>query len=429
MSLAQHVHPEPSISSADVQETGKLQDDGEVRTSGEMAGASAPRLAPSTRVALVHDWLTGMRGGEYVLEAMAEILPGAELFTLLHVPGTIHGPLSQLPLHTSALQRMPGSANYYRHYLPLLPAFAATLDVRDFDLVVSSTHCVAKGVRKGPKAVHVSYVHAPMRYMWDRFDDYFGAGKTSTPVRLAARLCRPFLQSWDKRVSQADNVDRLIANSAFIARQVERNYDRPASVIHPFANVDRFTAARAPGAHYLMVGAFAPNKRVDIAIEAFNALGLPLKIVGKGQEEARLRRMAGPTIEFLGTADNHAIAELYATARAFIFPGIEDFGITPLEAMAAGCPVVAYAEGGALETVVDGVTGVYFHEQTAQALAEAVRQLEAGTVVLQEDSIRSHARRFSKRRFQSELQAAIVEACVASGRTDLVEPAPPPRSP
>lgn len=401
MSVALEVHSEPATSA--------------------IPGTKMPQIAASARIALVHDWLTGMRGGEYVLEAIAEMLPGAELFTLLHVPGTIHGPLTQLPLHTSALQRMPGAANYYRHYLPLLPAFASTLDVRDFDLVVSSTHCVAKGVRKGAKAVHVSYVHAPMRYMWDRFDDYFGAGKTSAPVRFAARLCRPFLQGWDKRVSQANNVDRLIANSAFIARQVERNYGRPASVIHPFANVERFAAPRVPGEHYLMVGAFAPNKRVDIAIEAFNELKLPLKIVGKGQEEARLKRMAGPTIEFLGTADNDAIAELYSTARAFIFPGIEDFGITPLEAMAAGCPVIAYAEGGALETVVDKITGVYFHEQTAPALAGAVRQLEYGGVVLHEDAIRSHARRFSKRRFQAELQAAIVEACLSAGRRELVD--------
>ncbi len=386
----------------------------------DVPAARTPRIAPSARIALVHDWLTGMRGGEYVLEAIAEMLPNAELFTLLHVPGSISGPLTQLPTHTSALQKMPGAATYYRHYLPLLPAFASTLDVSGYDLIVSSSHCVAKGVRKAPGAVHVSYVHAPMRYMWDRFDDYFGPGKTSTPVRLAAQLCRPFLQAWDKRVSQAQNVDRLIANSAFIASQVERNYGRPASVIHPFANVDRFVAPRAPGAHYLMVGAFAPNKRVDIAIEAFNALKLPLKIVGKGQEEARLRSMAGPTIEFLGTADNETIAQLYATARAFIFPGIEDFGITPLEAMAAGCPVVAYAEGGALETVVDGVTGVYFREQTATALAAAVRQLEDGTVTLDEGSIRAHARQFSKRRFQHELEAAIVDACLAAGRRDLV---------
>lgn len=379
-----------------------------------------PRVSSRTRVALIHDWLTGMRGGEYVLEAIAEMFPNAELFTLLHVPGTISGPLTRMPLHTSALQHMPGAASYYRHYLPLLPAFAATLDVTDFELVVSSSHCVAKGVRKHPKAVHVSYVHAPMRYMWDRFDDYFGAGKTSTPVRLAAQLCRPFLQEWDKRVSQSKNVDRLIANSGFIARQIEANYGRPACVIHPFANVHRFNAPRAPKNYYLMVGAFAPNKRVDLAIEAFNQLELPLKIVGKGQEESKLRRLAGPNIEFLGAVDNETIANLYAGARAFIFPGIEDFGITPLEAMSAGCPVVAYAEGGALETVIDGVTGVYFQKQTAAALTAAVRKLDSGAVVLAEDLVRNHARRFSKQRFQAELEAAVVEACIAAGRSDLV---------
>lgn len=385
-----------------------------------MAAKSAPKVAPQTRVALIHDWLTGMRGGEYVLEAMAEVFPNAELFTLLHVPGSITGPLTRLPLHTSALQHMPGAANYYRHYLPLLPLFAGTLDVRDFDLVVSSSHCVAKGVRKQPSAVHVSYVHAPMRYMWDRFDDYFGKGKTSTPVRIAAKLCRPLLQGWDKRVSQAKNVDRLIANSGFIARQVEANYGRSASVIHPFANVHRFTAPRAPKNYYLMVGAFAPNKRVDLAIEAFNQLELPLKIVGKGQEESKLRSLAGPNIEFLGAVDNETIANLYAGARAFIFPGIEDFGITPLEAMSAGCPVVAYAEGGVLETVIDGVTGVYFHEQTAPALVSAVRKVETGALTLSEDVVRSHARRFTKQRFQTQLADAVAQACIAAGRLDLV---------
>lgn len=378
-------------------------------------------LTPTTRVALVHDWLTGMRGGEYVLEAIAEVFPHAEVFTLLHVPGTIHGRLAQMPIHTSALQQMPAAARLYRHYLPLLPAFASTLDVRAFDLVVSSSHCVAKGVKKGDRAVHVSYVHAPMRYMWDRFDDYFGAGKASLPVQLAARACRPFLQEWDKRVSQANRVDRLLANSRFIAGQLERNYGREADVVYPFVNLERFTAPRQPGNHYLMVGAFAPNKRVDLAIEAFNQLQLPLKIVGKGQEEARLRRMAGPTIEFLGAASNEDIASLYTSARAFIFPGIEDFGITPLEAMASGCPVIAYAEGGALETVVDGATGLHFHEQTPLALADAVLRLETGRVSFEESVIRQHAAQFSKARFQRELLGAVVDSCRSAGRGDLIQ--------
>jgi glycosyltransferase involved in cell wall biosynthesis len=258
-----------------------------------------------------------------------------------------------------------------------------------------------------------------MRYMWDRFDDYFGPGKTSLPVRLAAKACRPFLQAWDNRVSQADRVDALLANSRFIAAQLGRNYQRDAEVVYPFVSLERFVGPRIPGNHYLMVGAFAPNKRVDLAIEAFNQLQLPLKIVGKGQEEARLRRMAGPTIEFLGALDNHAIANLYRGARAFIFPGIEDFGITPLEAMASGCPVLAYAEGGALETVVDGVTGLHFHEQTHQALADAVLRLETGQVTFREDNIRAHAKQFSKTRFQNELMSAIVRTSRAAGRDDL----------
>jgi glycosyltransferase involved in cell wall biosynthesis len=360
-----------------------------------------------------------MRGGEYVLEAIAALFPNAELFTLLHVPGSIHGPLAELPIHTSALQHMPAAARLYRHYLPLMPAFASTLDVRSFDVVVSSSHCVAKGVEKAPNAVHVSYVHAPMRYMWDRFDDYFGP-RSSLPVRLAAQACRPFLQSWDKRVSQAERVDTLIANSRFIAGQLERNYGRQAEVIYPFVDVERFTGPRSPSDHYLMVGAFAPNKRVDLAIEAFNRLKLPLKIVGKGQEEARLRSLAGPTIEFLGALSNARIAELYSSARAFIFPGIEDFGITPLEAMASGCPVVAYAEGGALETVRDGITGLHFREQTPEALMGCIKRLESGDVHFDEAQIRSHAAQFSKARFQRELMSSVVLTCERAHRSDLL---------
>jgi glycosyltransferase involved in cell wall biosynthesis len=369
------------------------------------------------RVALVHDWLTGMRGGEYVLEAIAELFVQPQLFTLLCVPGAVDGRIARLPCSTTWLQRIPSAARYYRHFLPLMPQMIHTLDLSQFDLVVSSSHCVAKGARKARGAVHVSYVHAPMRYIWERFDDYFGVGRAALPVRLAAHACRPYLRHWDRTVSSIDRVERLIANSAFTAAQIKRAYRRDASVVHPFADISRFERPRRPGSHYLMVGAFAPNKRVDLAIEAFNHLRLPLRIVGQGQDEGRLRRMAGPTVEFLGPLPNAAIAELYSTARAFVFPGVEDFGITPIEAMASGLPVIAYAGGGALETVVEGESGIFFRQATAPALAQAIERVESGLVTFDEGRVRSFGRAFTKGRFQRQMLREIRGAWVAAGKS------------
>jgi glycosyltransferase involved in cell wall biosynthesis len=386
-------------------------------------GSLLPQTAPP-RVALVHDWLTGMRGGEYVLEAIAELFPGAELFTLLHLPGTVRGPLASRTIHTSLLSRLPGVARYYRHCLPLLPALIEAFDLGDFELVISSSHCVAKGIRKAADAVHVSYVHSPMRYMWDRFEDYFGRERASWPVRLLARTLRPYLQHWDREVSCAGRVDQLLANSRFVAERIETAYGRPASVVHPFADSFRFAQPRQPGPEYLMVGAFAPNKRVDLAIQAFNALGLPLLIVGEGQEEQRLKKLAGPTVSFLGRRSNSEIADLYARSRAFIFPGVEDFGITPLEAMAAGLPVIAYAAGGALETVVDGETGLLFREQTPESLALSIRHMEAGTVCFRESALRARAAEFSRQQFQSRLFSKIQQAWRAAGKAETRLPLP-----
>jgi glycosyltransferase involved in cell wall biosynthesis len=373
------------------------------------------------RIALVHDWLTGMRGGEHVLEAMAELVPGAELFTLIHVPGSVSPALTAIPRHTSRMQKIPGAQRRYRHFLPLMPNFVADLDVSGFDLVLSSSHCVAKGVLKGKDAVHVSYVHAPMRYVWDRFDEYFGPGRASLPVRLAARAVRKRLQDWDRSVTSEARVDRLIANSAFIAERIRDCYGREASVVHPFADLSRFTRERQPGRNYLMVGAFAPYKRVDLAVEAFNRMGLPLLIVGSGQDEERLRKLAGPSVEFLGALSNEAITDLYSKARAFIFPGVEDFGITPLEAMASGTPVIALGEGGAAETVTP-MTGVLFKPQTVQGLIEAVQKLEAGQIVVKPEDCRARAREFTRERFKDRLAAEIRGAWEARGKDPAALP-------
>lgn len=368
------------------------------------------------RVALVHDWFTGMRGGEYVFEAIAELFRRPTLLTLLYVPGSASPAITALPRRTSFIQRLPQAERRYRHFLPLMPRAIEALDASEFDLVVSSSHCVAKGIRKREGAVHVSYLHAPMRYMWDRFDDYFGPGQASLPVRLAARAIRGRMQAWDRRASQPDRIDALLANSAFIAAQIRANYGREARVIHPFVDLERFNRRRDPGRNYLMVGAFAPNKRVDLAVEAFNRLKLPLLIVGSGQEEARLKRLAGPTVDFLGPLSNDAIADLYARCRAFVFPGVEDFGITPLEAMASGAPVIAYGAGGALETVVDGRTGLFFSPQEPGALAEAVRKVEAGEAAFDPEACRARAREFSRPAFQAAFLAEVRAAWSRAGK-------------
>ncbi|MCM2279632.1 MAG: glycosyltransferase [Oligoflexia bacterium] len=367
------------------------------------------------KVALVHDWLTGMRGGEYVLEAIAELFPRADLFTLLYVPGKISPVLTTLKRHTSPLQKVPSIEQRYRHLLPLMPWAIERFDLSGYDLIVSSSHCVAKGVRKAPGAVHVSYIHAPMRYIWDRFDEYFGPGRASLPVRLAAKAVRKPLQNWDRAVSGEERVDQLVSNSAFIARQVQAAYGRDSRVVYPFADLSRFTHAREPGRNYLMVTAFAPYKRVDLAVEAFNRLKLPLIIVGAGQEAEKLKKKAGPTVDFIGHLSNAAIAELYARCKAFIFPGVEDFGITPLEAMASGAPVIAYGEGGAAETVT-AKTGVLFHPQTVEALMDAVQKVERGEGSFQEQDCRARAAEFSKERFQRELVAVIRDTWQKAGK-------------
>lgn len=367
------------------------------------------------RVALVHDWLTGMRGGEYVLEAIAELFPQAELFTLVFVPGKVSTTLSSLKRHTSVLQRIPGIESSYRHFLPMMPKLIEQFDLSDFDLVISSSHCVAKGVRKNPTSMHVSYVHAPMRYIWDRFDDYFGKGRASLSVRIAAKGVRSYLQNWDRKVTTPERVDGLIANSHFIAQKIKEIYQRDSKVIAPFVDGERFSTPRKPGKEYLIVGAFAPYKRVDLAVQAFNELGLPLWIIGGGQDEKKLREMAGPTVQFLGALTNAEIADHFSRCKAFVFPGKEDFGITPLEAMAAGAPVIAYGEGGALDTVTEK-TGLFFQRQTVFDLSQAIQKLESGEVLFREEDCRARAKLFSKQRFQTEFKNALKDFYAQAGK-------------
>lgn len=353
------------------------------------------------KVALVHDWLNGMRGGEKCLEVFCELFPQADLYTLLYQPGKLSPLIEKHPIHTSFIQKLPFSQTHYRHYLPLFPYAIEQFDLRGYDLILSSSHCVAKGVRSDSHAIHVSYVHAPMRYMWGLFDDYFAPDIVSPWTRWGALAMRPYLQRWDR--ASAHRVDHFLCNSQNIQKQIELIYQRSATVIHPPVDLSRYRPrSESKKDFYLAVGAFAPNKRMDLAIEAFNELGLPLKIVGTGQNEEKCRALAKGNIEFLGSVSDDVLASLYPQARAFVFPGEDDFGITPLEAQACGTPVIAYAKGGALETVTSE-TGIFFHHPTVEALKEAVTQIESGTILLLKEACIANAHRFGKERFRDEI--------------------------
>jgi glycosyltransferase involved in cell wall biosynthesis len=360
------------------------------------------------KVALVHDWLITYRGGEKVLEALCELYPQADLFSLFHVSGELPATLESRRIQTTFLQHVPQIGRRYRHLLPLFPGAIRTLDLTGYDLIVSSSHCAAKGVRKPRGARHLSYVHAPMRYMWDRFDDYFGAGRASLPVRAAAHALRPIMQRWDART--ADDVDAFVANSAHIARKIEKFYGRCAEVVHPFVELERFASLSlnntGKGGYFLWVGALAPYKRVDIAVEAFTRLKLPLWIVGAGQDAARLREDLPANIRVLGRISDAELGTLYRNARALIFTADEDFGITPLEAQAAGRPVIAFGRGGSLETV-NAETGLFFEEQTAQSLVDAVKRFDRWEYDFSPAKARAHAQQFEKARFLRQMRSAI----------------------
>lgn len=357
---------------------------------------------------LLHDWLTGFRGGERVLEAFCEIFPNAPIHTLIYSPGTASELIERHSIHTSFLNSWPGVDRHYRKLLPLFPTAAERLRIdQDTDLVLSSCHCVIKGVPKPLGAVHVSYVHSTIRYMYDQYDAYFGPDVASMPVRIGAALFRGYLVNWDKRSNA--NVDYMIANSKFVRERIRKFYERDAEVIYPFVDLADFSDVqrrpRAKKEHFVMVTAFAPNKRVDLAVEAFNELKLPLKIIGGGQLEKELRAKAGPNIEFLGNVSREVVVETLAESQALIFPGVEDFGITPLEALAARTPVIAYKAGGVLETLSDENT-VFFEEASPKSLAAAVRVFQKEGRQVRADSLE----RFSRERFQAEIRDFVDQA-------------------
>jgi glycosyltransferase involved in cell wall biosynthesis len=359
----------------------------------------------SIKVALVHDWLTGQRGGEKVLEVLAEIFPRAPIYTLFHFKGCQAEIIESREIRTSFLQRLPFLKSKYRHYLPLFPLAIELFDLGGFDLVISSSHCVAKGAIPPPDGLHISYIHSPIRYAWNQYFAYF------SPERLAffsRRFVPPImhgLRVWDE--SSAARVDHFIANSDNVARRIMKYYRREADVIRPPADVEFFRpAADVPrGAEYLIVSALVPYKRIDLAVEAFNKSGEKLTIVGSGPDLDRLRRSSRPNITFLGPVSAEELRALYQKARALLLPGEEDFGITAVEAQACGTPVIALGRGGALESIVPGETGLLFSEPSASSLRTALDKFEG--LKFNEAAVRSHAEKFSRQSFKEKLSACL----------------------
>jgi glycosyltransferase involved in cell wall biosynthesis len=386
------------------------------------------------RVLVVHDWLIGMRGGEAVLEAILELFlkppllsqfEKPEIFTLIKDPSKLSDFLNQHRIHTSLLQRIPFSRRYYPFALPLFPTLIERFHTSGYDLVISSSHCVAKGIHVKPSTPHVAYIHAPMRYMWDRFEDYFGHNQNSLKFRLAQAF-RPFLQRWDKQSAQ--NPQMLLCNSQFIQEQIARIYKRAAIPIYPFVRLEHFGLApqpwdpssfniHAPDKFFLIVSALVPYKRIDIAVNAFldpqfrATLGHhKLIIIGNGPERKGLLKLARSLdphqekVLFLGGLSNAQLVGFYQHAQALIFPGIEDFGITPLEAMACGLPIIALNQGGLTETVTRQ-TGEFFDEQSAHSLVQAIQRFFARKHEFHPDKSYARACEFSKQAFQEQFLA------------------------
>lgn len=359
------------------------------------------------RIAIVHEWFTSMRGGEKCVEALCEVFPEATLFALLHTKGSVSPTIEQMPIRTSFIQHLPFAARRYRHYLPLFPAAVQRFNLEEFDCVISSHHCVAKGVRTPPHTLHLCYCYTPMRYIWTQYDDYFGAGRAGIVTRIGMHMVVNALRRWDVRT--AAHPHAFIAISDNVRQRIQSIYGRNADVLYPPVETAGFPLSLRNEGFSLIVSALVPYKRVDLAVESFTRMDRRLVIIGDGPDLPRLRRMAGPTIELMGWQPDTVVRDAVARCSNVIFPGEEDFGIVPVEAMSCGKPVVAYARGGALETVLEtpGLrTGVLFDQQTPEALIAAMERLDR--VTIDPHALHSFALRFDRPLFKQRMEEYVL---------------------
>ncbi len=355
------------------------------------------------RVALVHYWLTKMRGGERVLESFCEMFPDADIYTHVVDRSELSDTLNRHEIKTSFISKLPFAKAHYQKYLPFMPRALEELDLSDYDLVISSESGPAKGVITNPDAFHLCYCHSPMRYIWDLYPHYLnGAGFLA---RQAFPGIAHRLRTWD--VTSAARVDQFVANSSFVRRRINKFYRRDSDVIHPPVAVSEFAAARKDGRgeYYLAAGELVGYKRFDLVVDAFTKTGQKLLIVGDGEERKALERRAGPNVSFLGRVDFSELKQRFGECKALVFPGEEDFGMIPVEVMATGRPVIAFGKGGALDTVVDGETGILFTEQTVEALQYAVERFES--LNFDADAIQAHAGKFGPEIFKAKIKAVL----------------------
>lgn len=344
-----------------------------------------------------------MRGGEKVLEALCELFPDADIFTHVFDPSEISATIKKHHIKTTFIQKLPMSTRYYQKYLPLMPLALEQLDLRAYDLVISSESGPAKGVILSPHTLHICYCHSPMRYVWDMYYDYFNSAGRLT--RLVMPLIMHYLRIWD--YTSASRVDKFISNSKFVAKRIKKYYRRDAEIIFPPVDTNLFYPSKEQGDFYLIVGQLVGYKRADLAIDAFNRMGKKLVVIGDGEQMNKLKKMAKLNVKIIGRQDFSVIRDHYSRCKALIFPGVEDFGIVPVEAMASGRPVIAFREGGALETIVDGLTGLFFDKQTPEALIDAVKRFESIEDSFISDSIIEHSRKFDRERFKEKMQILI----------------------
>jgi glycosyltransferase involved in cell wall biosynthesis len=355
------------------------------------------------RVAIVHDWLVSWRGGEKVLEAVATIYPDAEIFTLFCDHSTIPSALRERKIH---VHPVANRLKFLRKaLLPLMPIWIEEFNFSGFDLVVSTSSCVAKGIIVDPEAKHLCYIHSPMRYIWDQREEYLGFARKIPFLNFLVNFLSTILRIWD--TTSATRVDLFVANSSFVKKRIKKYYGRDAVVVPPPVDVSRFSAIdlQNVGEYFLAAGALVGYKRFDLAIKACERLGRKLVIAGNGPELNRLRRLAGPNTRFVSATDEESWVQIFSKAKAFVFPGVEDFGITAIEAMAAGVPVIALKRGGALDFVVDQQTGVFFDQANEASLCDAITRFEA--LNWRKGKIREFSMQFSREKFVARMRAAL----------------------